>query len=135
MTTAIIESGVTSVDERTIDPRTMAIPATLQDALEARLDRLGEAREIAQIGAVIGRTFGYSLLAHVTDIDEIELHGILEDLTASELVSRRGQPPDATYTFKHALIQDTAYNSLLRDRRGEFHARVAGVLESEFPIS
>jgi len=111
----------------------MAIPATLQDALEARLDRLGEAREIARIGAVIGRTFGYSLLAHVTDIDETELHGILEDLTASELVSRRGQPPDATYTFKHALIQDTAYNSLLRDRRGEFHARVAGVLESEFP--
>ena len=109
------------------------IPATLQDSLEARLDRLGGAKEIAQIGAVIGRTFDHGLLSHVVALEEHLLRANLEQLVDSGLVTTRGVPPEASYTFKHALVQDTAYNSLLRTRRAELHGRVGRAVAAEFP--
>ena len=114
-------------------PLQFTIPATLQDALMARLDRLGRAKEIAQIGAAIGREFSYALLAAVTATPTIDLDNALQQLTDSELAFRRGVPPEATYTFKHALIQDAAYDSLLKSRRQELHATIAQVLAADFP--
>ncbi len=111
----------------------LAIPATLKDSLTARLDRLGPAKEIAQIGAAIGREFGHELLASVAALDPAALEAALEPLIRSELVFRRGSQPDATYVFKHALVQDAAYDSLLRRRRAELHARIAATLEARFP--
>ena len=110
-----------------------AIPATLQDSLLARLDRLALVKEMAQIGAVIGRAFSYNILAKVSVLPEPELGASLEQLVRSELVFRRGIPPDAIYTFKNALVQDAAYASLLKSRRHELHARIAAVLEDSFP--
>ena len=110
-----------------------AIPSTLQDALEARIDKLGDARDLAQIASVIGRSFSHDVLARVSGLAEDGLRRGLDRLVRSELVFRRGEPPDATYTFKHALVQDTAYNSLLRGRRVELHARIAKTLEERFP--
>ncbi|MGH8561669.1 MAG: AAA family ATPase, partial [Nevskiales bacterium] len=92
----------------------LAIPETLQDSLMARLDKQGEAKEIAQVGAVIGREISYKLLALVTEQDEAQLQNQLKTLTDAELLYQRGNPPDSTYLFKHALIRDTAYNSLLK---------------------
>ena len=112
---------------------TLAIPATLQDSLMARLDRLAGAKEVAQIGAVIGREFGYELLAAVSPLGEAELREALDQLVASELVFVRGAPPTATYTFKHALVQDAAYASLLKSRRQQLHARIARELEGRWP--
>jgi len=111
----------------------LAIPATLKDSLMARLDRLGPAKEIAQIGAAIGCEFGHELLASVAALDPPALEAALEPLIRSELVFRRGSPPDATYVFKHALVQDAAYESLLRRRRAELHARIAASLEKKYP--
>jgi class 3 adenylate cyclase/predicted ATPase len=111
----------------------LAIPATLHDSLMARLDRLAPVKEVAQIGAAIGREFSYTLLAAVTDRPETELQAALDQLVASELVFRRGTPPDATYSFKHALVQDAAYGTLLKSRRQHLHARIAEVLEEQFP--
>ena len=111
----------------------LAIPATLQDSLMARLDRLAGAKEVAQIGAVIGREFGYELLAAVSPLGEAELREALDQLVASELVFVRGAPPTATYTFKHALVQDAAYASLLRSRRQQLHAGIARELEGRWP--
>jgi predicted ATPase/class 3 adenylate cyclase len=111
----------------------LAIPSTLQDSLMARLDRLGPVKEVAQIGAVIGRDFDHQLLAAVLSSPEKRLNDALDQLVASELVFRRGALPDATYTFKHALVQEAAYNSLLKSRRQELHARIAKVLEERFP--
>ena len=99
----------------------------------ARLDRLAGAKEVAQIGAVIGREFGYELLAAVSPLGEAELREALDQLVASELVFVRGAPPTATYTFKHALVQDAAYASLLRSRRQQLHARIARELEERWP--
>jgi predicted ATPase len=110
-----------------------AIPPTLQQSLAARLDRLGEAREVAQIGAVIGREFSHELLAAVADRPKEQLENELDQLAASELVFRRGSPPDAAYSFKHALVKDAAYQSLLKSRRQQLHARVAQVFEERFP--
>ena len=110
-----------------------AIPATLQDSLMARLDRLAGSKELAQIGATIGREFGYELLAAVSELAESELREGLGQLVASELVFVRGAPPAATYTFKHALVQDVAYASLLRTRRQQLHARIARELEERWP--
>ena len=110
-----------------------AIPATIQDSLLARIDRLGPAKRIAQVGAVIGREFGYRLVAPVSDVDEASLKQRLSALTDSQLVFARGAPPNATYTFKHALIQDAAYESLLKSRRRELHHRIGTVLEEQFP--
>ena len=110
----------------------LAIPSTLQDSLMARLDRLAPVKEVAQIGACIGRVFQHRLLAAVTGYDDARLEGILQQLEKSELVFRRGIPPEATYTFKHALVQDTAYQSLLKSRRQQIHAIIASELEAQF---
>ncbi|TCU41461.1 AAA family ATPase [Rhizobium azibense] len=111
----------------------LAIPSTLQDSLMARLDRLAPAKELAQIGACIGREFDHDLLAAVSPLQEPTFSEALSRLVGSDLVFRRGQPPNATYTFKHALIQDVAYATLLRSRRVELHARIAAALEAQFP--
>jgi len=109
------------------------IPASLHDSLMARLDRLASVREIAQVGAVIGREFGHHLLTTVADQPLPELTAALEQLVSSELVFRRGTPPEATYSFKHALVQDAAYQSLLRSRRRHLHARIAEALQRDGP--
>ena len=111
----------------------LAIPANLHDSLMARLDRLATVKELAQIGAVIGREFSHELIAAVADRSQEQLESGLDQLVASELVFRRGAPPDATYSFKHALVKDAAYQSLLRSRRQQLHARVAQVFEARFP--
>src|SRR5262249_33732906 len=111
----------------------LAIPATLHDALLARLDRLAAAKVIAQLGATIGRTFAYDVVQAVTPLDTAALQGALAQLVEAELVVQRGLPPQATYTFKHALIQDAAYQSLLKSTRQQYHQRIAQVLEAHFP--
>ena len=111
----------------------IAVPATLQDSLEARLDRLAVAKEIAQIGAAIGREFRYELIAAVSPLQEDATRSALDDLVRAGLVYRRGRPPNVIFSFKHALVQDTAYASLLRSRRAEIHAKIAGALDRHFP--
>jgi class 3 adenylate cyclase/tetratricopeptide (TPR) repeat protein len=113
--------------------QTLAIPTTLQDSLMARVDRLGSAREVSQIGAAIGREFSYEVLAAVAGLPDAVLQDALVRLTEAELVFMRGSPPNATYTFKHALVQDTAYSSMLRARRQQLHAAIALVLEKRQP--
>jgi len=115
------------------DIETLTVPMTLQDSLMARLDRRSEAKELAQLAAVIGRSFIYELIAAVADLDESELRRQLAELVSAELLYQRGVIPSATFTFKHALIQETAYRSLLRSTRREFHARIARALETDFP--
>jgi class 3 adenylate cyclase/tetratricopeptide (TPR) repeat protein len=110
----------------------LAIPATLHDSLMARLDRLAPVKQIAQIGAALGREFGYELLAAVADEDEVMLRDALNQLVEAELLYQHGMPPLATYVFKHALVQDAAYGSLLRARRQQLHARIADALEYRF---
>jgi predicted ATPase/class 3 adenylate cyclase len=111
----------------------LAIPATLQDALMARLDRLAVVKDVAQLGAVLGREFPYELLRAVALLDEVTLQQALAQLVGAELLYQRGVPPQATYLFKHALIQDTAYQSLLKSTRQQYHQRIAQVLTSRFP--
>ena len=121
----------------------LEIPATLQDSLMARLDRLGGAKEVAQLGAVLGRSFRYDVLEQVgsggprtpllTLTDPSDLRHALTQLVEAELLFQRGRPPRATYTFKHALVQDAAYQSLLRTTRQKMHARIAEVLSERFP--
>jgi predicted ATPase len=106
----------------------LSIPATLQDSLMARLDRLVTAKALAQYASVIGRQFSYELLQAVSELDEATLQRELGRLVEAELVYQRGLPPQATYTFKHALIQDTAYESLLRSTRQGYHRRIAEAL-------
>ena len=110
-----------------------AIPASLADSLMGRLDRLGAAKEVAQRAAVLGREFGYPLLAAMVGMDDAPLRHGLGRLVDAEILFARGEPPAATYTFKHALIQETAYQSLLKRTRQQLHARVAEVLEERFP--
>jgi predicted ATPase len=137
LTKAVLESGL--LEDRgdryelagPLPP--FAIPATLHDSLLARLDRLAPVKEIAQIGAAIGREFSYALLAAVADRPEAELQIALGRLVSSELVFRRGAPPEAIYSFKHALVQDAAYGTLLKSRRQQLHARIVEVLEEQFP--
>ena len=105
-----------------------AIPATLQQSLMARLDRLGPAREVAQIGSVIGRGFSYGLLRDVTGMEDTPLQAALERLAEADIVLVQGLPPESDYRFKHALIQDAAYENLLKSRRQVLHRRVAEVL-------
>jgi class 3 adenylate cyclase/predicted ATPase len=123
LTKSVLESGVTP----------LGIPPTLHDSLIARLDRLGSARRIAQIGAAIGREFSYKLLRAISALSEYELQSALGQLVASELVFQRGTPPGAVYSFKHALVQDAAHGSLLRNIRQQLHAQIAGTLESDSP--
>ncbi len=111
----------------------LAIPATLHDSLMARLDRLVTAKGIAQYAAVIGRQFAYDVLSTVSQLDEATLQRELGGLVEAEIVYQRGVPPQATYTFKHALIQDAAYESLLKSTRQHYHQRIAQVLETQFP--
>ena len=111
----------------------LAVPSTLHASLTARLDRIGAAaKEVAQIGAVLGREFYYELVKAVAQRNELELQASLARLTDAGLLFCRGSPPHASYLFKHALVQDVAYGTLLRARRQELHARVAAVLERHF---
>ena len=110
----------------------LAIPSTLHDSLMARLDRLATARELVQLGAVLGREFAYDLLQAVASVDETTLQQGLVRLVEAELVYQRGLPPRSRYTFKHALIQDAAYQSLLKSTRQQYHQRIAQVLEAQF---
>jgi class 3 adenylate cyclase/tetratricopeptide (TPR) repeat protein len=110
----------------------LAIPATLHDSLMARLDRLAAVKEVAQLGSTLGRAFPYELLQAVSPLDEGSLQEALAKLVDAELLYQRGVPPQATYLFKHALIQDTAYQSLLKSTRQQAHKRIAGVLEARF---
>ena len=112
---------------------TLAVPASLHASLMARLDRLGEAKAVAQIGAALGREFSHALLAPVAGLPDPELNSRLDRLVHAGLLSRQGAPPHSTYLFKHALVQDAAYGTLLRDPRRALHARIAEVLESQFP--
>jgi predicted ATPase len=136
MTKAILESGHLKARdghyELTGSFSTFAIPATLQDSLMARLDRLVSAKGIAQLAAVIGRQFSYGLLQAISQLDALTLQRELGRLVEAELVYQRGIPPQATYTFKHALIQDAAYESLLKSTRQHYHQRIAQVLEEQF---
>jgi class 3 adenylate cyclase/predicted ATPase len=137
MTKAILESGqLKAVDEHYEligSLSTLVIPATLQDSLMARLDRLVTAKAVAQYAAVIGRQFPYELLQVASQLDEVTLQRELGRLVEAEIVYRRGVPPQATFTFKHALIQDAAYESLLRSTRQQYHQRIAQALEAQFP--
>ena len=110
----------------------LAIPSTLQDSLMERLDRLAPVKEIAQIGAAIGREFSYRLLEAVAPLHGLALQDALGQLMTAELIHARGMPPESTYIFKHALVQDAAYGSLLRSRRQRIHADIARVLEEKF---
>ncbi len=121
LTKAVLESGVTG------------IPASLHDSLMSRLDRIPDVKEAAQIAATIGRTFDYELLMAIADRTEADLVTCLEKLSEAELVFCRGRPPEATYTFKHALVRDAAYESLLMSRRQELHGKIAEALEAVFP--
>ncbi len=121
LTKAILETGETT------------IPASLHNSLMARLDRIPEVKAVAQVAACIGREFDYALLAAVVDRSEPDLQFALDQLTSAELIFRRGIPPDARYTFKHALVGDVAYQSLLRSRRQQVHHRIALALEERFP--
>ena len=109
-----------------------AIPPTLQQSLMARLDRLGPAREIAQIASVIGRGFSYALLRDVAGVEDAALRAALEQLAEADIVLVQGLPPESDYRFKHALIQDAAYENLLKSRRQALHLRVAEILRDRF---
>lgn len=111
----------------------LAIPTTLQDSLMARLDRLATVKEVAQLGATIGREFSYELLQAASVLGEESLGRELSRLVEAEIIYQRGLPPQAIYLFKHALIQEAAYQSLLKITRGEYHQRIAQVLEKKFP--
>ena len=137
LTKVVLESGMLhDVDghyEFTGTLPALAIPATLQDSLRARLDRLVTAKGIAQMGATIGRQFSYALLHAVAQVDAQTLQRELGRLVEAELVYQRGLPPQSIYVFKHALIQDAAYASLLKSTRQHYHQRIAQVLEAQFP--
>ncbi|MGH6725836.1 MAG: AAA family ATPase [Pseudolabrys sp.] len=128
LTKAVLESS--EVDQ---PAQTLAIPTTLQASLMSRVDRLGSAREVLQIGAAIGREFSYELLAAVAGLPDKVLQDALARLTEAELVLPRGTPPNASYFFKHALVQDAAYSALLRARRQQLHGAIAQVVENRFP--
>jgi predicted ATPase/class 3 adenylate cyclase len=136
LTKAVVESGVltkTSHGYTITGPVTpLAIPTSLHASLLARLDRLAPVREVAQIAAVLGRSFSHELVSAVSVMPKQQLENALEQLTAAELIFRRGTPPDADYTFKHALVQDAAYSTLLRARRQQLHACIAVTLERQF---
>jgi predicted ATPase len=137
LTKAVLESGLLEeqadryVLHGPLPP--LAIPATLHDALLARLDRLAAAKVVAQLGATIGRTFAYDVVQAVAPLDAATLQGALAQLVEAEVVTQRGLPPQATYTFKHALIQDAAYQSLLKSTRQQYHRRIAQVVVERFP--
>ena len=138
LTKSLVESGLLrEEDSRYVHSGPLpelAIPSSLRDSLMARLDRLAPVKEIAQIGAAIGREFSRELLAAIADRPDAQLRDALEQLVSSGLILRRGSPQRATFIFKHALVQDAAYSTLLRRRRQELHARIATALEERFAI-
>ncbi|QHO75240.1 hypothetical protein ACH79_23835 [Bradyrhizobium sp. CCBAU 051011] len=136
MTKAVLDAEGESDVQRTFagtPTPVVAVPASLQASLMSRLDRLGPAKDIAQVGAAIGRAFSHMLLAALVRKPKEELDSDLERLVAAGLLFRHGTPPHASYLFKHALVQDVAYNTLLREPRRALHARIAEILESQFP--
>ncbi len=135
MTKAVLEAeteGQARPTAAAVASPARAVPASLHASLMARLDRLGEAKELAQIGAAIGREFSHALLAAVARKPEDEVAWALDRIVAAGLLFRQGVPPDASYLFKHALVQDAAYGALLREPRRALHARIAEVLQSRF---
>ena len=135
MTKAVLEAedeGEARGTAAAVPSSALAVPASLHASLMARLDRLGAAKEVAQIGAVIGREFSHALLGAVARKPEAELQSALDRLIAAGLLFRQGVPPHAIYLFKHALVQDAAYGTLLREPRRALHARIAEILESQF---
>ena len=135
LTKAVVESGLLANDRHeTMDPVTpLAIPTSLQESLLARLDRLAPTTDVVQIAAALGRQFSHELISAVAGLTFQKLDDALAQLVKAELIFRRGVPPDAVYTFKHALVQDTAYGTMLRARRQHIHARIADTLEGQFP--
>ena len=137
LTKMVLESGLLQEREERyelIGPLPpLAIPATLHDSLMARLDRLAAVKGLAQLGATLGREFSYALLQAVSPWDEATVQRGLHQLVEAEFLYQRGLPPQATYLFKHALIQDAAYQSLLRSTRQQYHQRIAQVLAEQFP--
>ena len=135
MTKAVLEAGSQGDAQQTAaasPPSALAVPASLHASLMARLDRLGSAKDVVQIGAAIGREFSHALLAALARKPEAELQSALDRLTEAGLLFRQGTPPHATYLFKHALVQDAAYGTLLREARRALHARIAETLENQF---
>ena len=135
MTKAVLEAEDEGVAPRTaaaVPSSTLAVPASLHASLMARLDRLGAAKEMAQVGAAIGREFSHAVLTAVVRKPEAELVSALDRLISAGLLFRQGVPPHASYLFKHALVQDAAYGTLLREPRRALHARIAETLESQF---
>ncbi|MBV9530481.1 MAG: AAA family ATPase [Bradyrhizobium sp.] len=137
LTKAVVESGIL-VESRdgyavTGPVARLAIPTTLHGSLLARLDHLAPTREIAQIGAALGRSFSHELISAVAGMPQQELDDALAQLVNAELIWRRGTPPDAKYTFKHALVQDAAYSTLIRSRRQRLHRRIVTVFQRQFP--
>jgi predicted ATPase len=135
MTKAVLEAESQGAVEHlaaTVPSSALAVPASLQASLMARLDRLGSAKEVAQIGAAIGREFSHALLAAVASKPEPELGSALDRLIAAGLLFRQGVPPHASYLFKHALVQDAAYGTLLREPRRALHTRITETLETQF---
>jgi class 3 adenylate cyclase/predicted ATPase len=136
LTKAVLESGLLRLagERYVIDGPLppLAIPTTLHDSLMARLDRFAPVKEIAQIGAVLGREFSYRLIAAVARTSTAFLESALSQLTDAELIFEQGERPDSTYIFKHALVQDAAYESLLRSKRQQLHNRIANVLKEQF---
>ena len=137
MTRMVLESGLVKERDGQYElmvPLTpLAIPATLHDSLMARLDRLGTGKQVAQLGATLGREFSYEVIRALTPLDEATLQHELAQLVDVELLYRRGLLPQAQYIFKHVLVQETAYQSLLRNTRRQHHRRIAEVLETRFP--
>jgi class 3 adenylate cyclase/predicted ATPase len=137
LTKSVMESGiVTEAGDHysTIGPvAPLAIPTSLHASLLARLDRLAPTREVAQIGAALGRQFSHELISAVAPIPQHQVDDALSQLVSAELLLKRGTGPDAEYTFKHALVRDAAYSTLLRGRRQQLHLRIAATLESQFP--
>jgi predicted ATPase len=135
MTRAVLEAESEGDARRTaasVPSSALAVPASLHASLMARLDRLGPAKEVAQTGAAIGREFSHAVLAAVASKAETELQSALDRLIGAGLLSRQGAPPHTTYLFKHALLQDAAYDNLLREQRRGLHARIAETLEGQF---
>jgi class 3 adenylate cyclase len=137
LTKSVLESGLLREQDGRYVPSeplsSVAIPTTLQASLLARLDRLAPAREVAQIGAALGRSFSHELVSAAAPMPQLRIDDALAQLVRAELIFSRGTPPDAEYTFKHALVQDAAYSTLLRSKRQELHARIGTVLEKQFP--
>jgi class 3 adenylate cyclase len=137
LTKTVVESGIVSEaggHYALAGPTApLAIPTSLHASLLARLDSLAPTREAAQIGAALGRSFSYELISAVAGMPPQKLSDALEQLASAELIFRRGTPPDAEYTFKHALVQEAAYSTLLRNRRQQLHAQIASTLEGQFP--